>query len=56
LPSLLMERAINPPPGQMTTADPFFNVAEGLKTVRLGLVTLATTSVFQVFEKYAFSG
>ena len=56
VPSLVMERAINPPPGQITTAVPFLNSGEGLKTVRLGLVTLATTSVFQTFEKYSFSG
>jgi len=56
VPSLVMERAINPPPGQITTAVPFLNVGAGLKTIRLGLVTLATTSVFQIFEKYCFSG
>jgi len=50
------ERAIKPPPGQITTAVPFLNSGEGLKTVRLGLVTLATTSVLQIFEKYSFSG
>ena len=33
------------------TALPFLNSGVGLKTVRLGLVTLVTTSVFQVFEK-----
>jgi hypothetical protein len=43
-------------PGQITMALPFRNSAEGLKTVRVGLVTLVTTSVFQVFEKYCFSG
>ena len=32
------------------------NSGEGLKTVRLGLVTLVTTSVFQTLEKYSFSG
>ena len=56
VPSLLMERAIKPPPGQITMALPFRNSAEGLKTVSVGFVTLVTTSVFQVFEKYCFSG
>src|SRR5689334_12133416 len=56
VPSLAIESAMKPPPGQMTTAVPFFNSGEGLKTVRLGLVTLLTTSVFQTFEKYCFSG
>ena len=51
-----MESAMNPPPGQITTAVPFFNSGAGLKTVRLGLVTLVTTSVFQTLEKYSFSG
>jgi hypothetical protein len=56
LPSLLMSRATKPPPGQITSAVPFLNSGEGLKTVRLGLVTLVTTSVLQIFEKYSFSG
>ena len=37
VPSLAMDRAIKPPPGQMTIAVPFFNSAEGLKTVSVGL-------------------
>jgi hypothetical protein len=56
LPSPLMVRAIKPPPGQITSAVPFHNSGEGLKTVRLGLVTLVTTSALQIFEKYSFSG
>jgi hypothetical protein len=56
VPSLVMESAMKPPPGQITTAVPFLNSGAGLKTVRLGLVTFATTSVFQTFEKYSFSG
>ena len=51
VPSLLMESAIKPPPGQITIAVPFADSREGLKTVRVGLVTLVTTSVFQTFEK-----
>jgi hypothetical protein len=54
--ALAGDGVIKPPPGQVTTAVPFLNSGEGLKTVRLGLVTLATTSVFQIFEKYSFSG
>ena len=56
VPSLVMESAMKPPPGQITTALPFFDSGEGLKTVRVGLVTLVTTSVFQTLEKYSFSG
>jgi hypothetical protein len=51
-----MESAMNPPPGKITTAVPFFSSGEGLKTVRVGFVTLLTTSVFHTFEKYCFSG
>ena len=35
------------------TAVPFLNSGEGLKTIRLGLVTLATTSVFPTFLRRA---
>jgi hypothetical protein len=51
-----MEIAIKLPLGQITTAVPVLDSGEGVRTVRVGLVTLATTSVFQVFEKYSFSG
>ena len=50
VPSLAMDRAINPPPGQMTIAVPFFNAREGLNTVRVGWVTFVTTSVCQTVE------
>jgi hypothetical protein len=50
-PSPVIESAMKPPPGQITTAVPFFNSGAGLKTVRLDLVTLLTTSVFHSFEK-----
>src|SRR5581483_5889317 len=56
MPSLLMESAMNPPPGQITTPVPFLDSAEGLYTVKIGLVTFVTTSVFHTFEKYVFSG
>ena len=56
VPSLVIESAMKPPPGQMTAAVPLFLRRDGLKTVSDGLVTLVTTSVFQSFEKYAFSG
>jgi hypothetical protein len=56
IPSLVMESAMNPPPGQITTPVPFLNSAEGLKTVNVGLVTFVTTSVFHTLEKYVFSG
>jgi hypothetical protein len=51
-----MDSAMNPPPGQTTTALPFAVSDDGLKTVNVGFVTLLTTSVFQTFEKYSFSG
>ena len=47
---------MNPPPGQITAAVPFFVAADGLNTVSDGFVTLLTTSVFHSFEKYSFSG
>ena len=40
----------------MTIAVPFFNSGEGLNSVRVGWVTLVTTSVCQTVEKYCFSG
>jgi hypothetical protein len=52
----VIESAMKPPPGQTTTAVPFFNSGAGLKTVRVGMVTFVTTSVFQTLEKNAFSG
>ena len=55
-PSLVMERAIKLPPGHITIAVPFFCSGAGLKIVSVGFVTLVTTSVFQVFENYSFSG
>src|ERR1700727_1270952 len=51
VPSLVMERAMKPPPGQIMAAVPFLVAAEGLKTISEGLVTFVTTSVFQSFEK-----
>jgi hypothetical protein len=47
---------MKPPPGQTIMAVPFSVPGAGLKTVSVGLVTLVTTSVFQTFEKYSFSG
>jgi hypothetical protein len=55
-PSLFMDNAIKPPPGQITTPLPLPDPGEGLNKVRVGLVTFVTTSVFQTFEKYSFSG
>ena len=53
VPCSVMTSAIKPPPGHITTAVPFLNSGEGLKTIRLGLVTLATTSVFPTFLRRA---
>jgi len=47
---------MNPPPGATITPVAFRRSEAGRKTVRLGLLTLATTSVFQDSEKYCFSG
>jgi hypothetical protein len=56
IPSLWIESAMNPPPGQITAALLVGVPPVGLNTKRLGRVTFATTSVFQTFEKYCFSG
>src|SRR5579871_6231181 len=56
MPSLLIESAMNPPPGQITTDVPVAWPGWGLYTVRVGWVTLVTTSVCQTLEKYSFSG
>src|SRR5437868_12356832 len=51
-PSLLMESAWKPPPGQMTTAVPLATAGAGAYTVNVGCDTLVTTCVLKIGEQY----
>ncbi len=55
LPSLLIESAWNPPPGQIMTDAPVAIAGSGSHAVSVGRETLVTTCVFQILEKYSFS-